>query len=538
MENRRIKDPIYGYIEIPKKLFEQVIDTPEFQRLRDVVQTSYPSLYPSTLHNRFVHSLGVYHLGAIAFDNLLSNSKIETIQGYKDTFLLACLLHDVGHAPFSHTGEDFYLKEGKRDSLHEELVQLTEDTSLEIEIKNQGYKAAAHEIMSSIVGLKVFRASINEKQYGFFARCILGYKYVENLDEEEKIANCLIEMLNSRILDVDKIDYLIRDAYMSGFSSSSIDYQRLLSQISIEKEDGEYKLAFSKNALSVIDNVVFAHDFERKWVQSHPTVQYESFVIKRILEELVLVYFSDLGFLPEKMLTQEGFLEGDKCIRLASDSDIIHLMKNLSDNEAVNEYYDRRKRKHPLWKTEEEFQAIFFDQEEYLETLISLLKQISAGQNTGYICINQTVLDNIRQEIEEVGKEVFFQNDEKCALLSIKNRIITFMEIFKHFSEEENIAFDYIVIFANQFNSSFRKPEFGDIKIKLSSIDGLCRYGDISSIVERKNNEKREFFYIFSGNKHEGDVLSFSSLITKLLTFAGTIRSESNAKSVGRRIRQ
>ena len=64
-EYKKIKDPIYGYISIDVDYIKNIIDTPVFQRLRRVMQTSYSPLYSSALHNRFVHSLGVYHLGTI-----------------------------------------------------------------------------------------------------------------------------------------------------------------------------------------------------------------------------------------------------------------------------------------------------------------------------------------------------------------------------------------------------------------------------------------------------------------------------------------
>lgn len=63
VKDKKIKDPLYGYIAIPQEYIKNVIDTPIFQRLRRVLQTSYSPLYASTLHNRFVHSMGVYHLG-------------------------------------------------------------------------------------------------------------------------------------------------------------------------------------------------------------------------------------------------------------------------------------------------------------------------------------------------------------------------------------------------------------------------------------------------------------------------------------------
>ena len=63
MKLTKFRDPVYGYIEIDDEIVHDIIDTAAFQRLRQIRQTSYEPLYPSSLHNRFVHSLGVYYLG-------------------------------------------------------------------------------------------------------------------------------------------------------------------------------------------------------------------------------------------------------------------------------------------------------------------------------------------------------------------------------------------------------------------------------------------------------------------------------------------
>lgn len=117
--NKTIRDPMYGYIKIDYP-FTVLIDTEEFQRLRNIRQTGYQSLYPSALHNRFVHSLGVFHLGREAFHYFSRNVKASLEEEWnsidnqmeiiKNTFYAACLLHDVGHSPFSHTGETYYTK--------------------------------------------------------------------------------------------------------------------------------------------------------------------------------------------------------------------------------------------------------------------------------------------------------------------------------------------------------------------------------------------------------------------------------------------
>jgi len=88
--------------------------------------------------------------------------------------------------------------------------------------------AAPHEIMSAIIGMieySDFFDGFLEKE--FFARCITGYKYSE-ISELASIKNCFITLLNSTVIGVDKLDYLIRDAHSTGFDKISIDYERLL----------------------------------------------------------------------------------------------------------------------------------------------------------------------------------------------------------------------------------------------------------------------------------------------------------------------
>ena len=92
------KRQIYGYVKIPVEYMEEIIDKAEFQRLRRILQTSYSPLYSSAIHNRFVHSIGVFHLGSIAAETLRKemNAK-ELLSGdvaeqMIRVYRLACLL--------------------------------------------------------------------------------------------------------------------------------------------------------------------------------------------------------------------------------------------------------------------------------------------------------------------------------------------------------------------------------------------------------------------------------------------------------------
>ena len=87
---KRFKDPVYGYIDIKEFIISDIVDTSGFQRLRHIIQTSYSPLYSSAVHNRFVHSLGVYYLGCIAVNTLTENrilfEEIENLERMLEVF--------------------------------------------------------------------------------------------------------------------------------------------------------------------------------------------------------------------------------------------------------------------------------------------------------------------------------------------------------------------------------------------------------------------------------------------------------------------
>ena len=187
-----VKDCIYRFIKVPS-LCEKFIDTPEFQRLRRVRQLGLvPLVYPSVTHTRFEHSLGVMHLAGKAYDSVVENSRFTPKQREKELVMLAGLMHDVGHKAFSHMYDDVLesLSPGKLEN-HHEVRSINTVQSINNRIK-----------------------VLEKDEVELAQRMILG-------DE-----GWIYQIVNNKIcdIDVDKMDYLQRDAYHTGMPGFQSDY--------------------------------------------------------------------------------------------------------------------------------------------------------------------------------------------------------------------------------------------------------------------------------------------------------------------------
>jgi HD superfamily phosphohydrolase len=530
---KRIKDPIYGYISIPVRYMDEIIDTSSFQRIRRIIQTSYSPLYPSAVHNRFVHSLGVYHLGEIAI-NRLKNEIKEMKIAYKgidracELFLLACLLHDVGHAPFSHTGEDLYLDSNSGyDSLHEKLIEAVGCESFTEDVPKEKSKVAKpHEIMSVLVALKeyeTFFSNSNEKE--FFARCITGYKYSENTIENS-ISNCLISLLNSKVIDVDRLDYLIRDAFITGFDTISLDYNRLLNAITIIKDNDKYELGYYKSAISIIENVVYAHDAERKWIQSHPVSLYEIYILQHVFKDIdSKLSAEDNGKLFSiESLSKEGqALSDDINIRLMCDDDLIYFMKNVYKTNLSEEYFERKKRRHPIWKSEAEYKALFshvygqgslLDNFEHAMTITAKYLTV----NSDSWVIDDNLILKIEEELKSLNAKIL---DRKTIEVQKKDKkeMLKILKCLQKYSKEIDVECNYIILANSQFNSGFNKPDFSEIKIVFPAKNNrkVVKFCDVASSFDKKESAKnKEYFYLFYKRRNVGKDIDKNKLCAKL----------------------
>lgn len=361
------KDAVHGYIGVPDEFCRDFVDTDLFQRLRHIEQTSMRVLYPCAHHDRFAHSMGVFHLGGMAFHYIQRNSKNVKLKEkdwlrLKTTFRIACLLHDCGHAPFSHTFEKYYDLRSRLDPL---LIRRMHDKAF-----TEDYNSCspnAHEKTSAILLLSRYALAI--KRHGgdpkLAARMILGCMHCGPTRSLEKVENCLIQLLNGKAFDVDKLDYTARDTWASGVNNSTIDIQRALAALCLRPHENRFILAFDKSALSVIQNLLDGRNFLFQWIYAHHKVRYDQYLLKKAIEGVARqINKKDPDAVLQDIFSMDRF---DKSMKIGkfhlyqpADGDLIHLMKFYRDKvPEANEWLTRAHTRKALWKTEAEYYTQF-----------------------------------------------------------------------------------------------------------------------------------------------------------------------------------
>ncbi len=510
---KQFKDPVYGYVEV-KSNYIPIINSAEFQRLRNIRQTGYASLYPSALHNRFVHSLGVFHLGKKAINYLWSNIEEQLKNNItdscdwheiKETFILSCLLHDIGHSPFSHTGEDFY---NASTIFEKEFHDLIQSSSFDNDMADKG-TGKPHEAMSAVIGVNLLEKMGYSFEKEFFARAIMGIEY-SSKEMKYQIKNCLISMLNGSLIDVDKLDYLMRDAYVTGYSTMKIDYERLLSGYVITKiktkANGEiFRPAFKKGSLSIIENITYANDLERRWIQSNPTILYDC----KLVEHSIIQYnrymmekyekLKEYGNVFNKVaISKEGFPKGDNVkLRLLCDDDIITFLKNEDESIIGEHYFSRDVRYKPMWKSEAEY--ILKVKEgiapKKLENMLDVLR--GCLKDFGLFFINESELQRLK---DEKAKEKQEKRDKYV-------RPIYLVNFFKEFAAANDFDFEFAITRESAFISNRRKMEENPIYIVLDETEKTTfmevMYGKERSVNTGKDSmNDTQIFYVYTSEKN------------------------------------
>jgi uncharacterized protein len=243
MEKRQreqvFRDPVYGYISVEYNVITKIINSSEFQRLRRVKQLAgVPMAYHGAEHSRFSHSIGAYHVATLFLNN--KDLKEALSERDKILFLATALLHDIGHGPYSHAFEDVF----KTD----------------------------HEIIGTniILNSKDLRKILDEVDLNF-AEDITSIILKQNKFP-------LLEQLISSQLDVDRLDYLLRDAYFCGVTYGNIDIDRLIRVMRIH--DG--KIVFKSSGIHAIESYLISRYHMYFQVYFHRVARNYELVLEKI----------------------------------------------------------------------------------------------------------------------------------------------------------------------------------------------------------------------------------------------------------------
>jgi len=230
-------DPVYGFISIPSDLIFDLIQHPYFQRLRRISQLGLTNLvYPGALHTRFQHAIGAMHLMTNAIATIRRKGH-EITPEEEQAVLIAILLHDIGHGPFSHTLE--------HDLIHN----------------------VSHESISSF-----FIARLNKEFNGELEQTL---KVFSNTYPKK-----FLHQLVSSQLDMDRMDYLNRDSFYTGVSEGKIGSDRIIEMLNVK--DGE--LVLEEKGIYSVEKFIVARRLMYWQVYLHKTVVSAEKMLIRIIQ--------------------------------------------------------------------------------------------------------------------------------------------------------------------------------------------------------------------------------------------------------------
>lgn len=219
---KSIRDPLYGFIQLSERE-SALIGTPFMHRLTRIKQLAHTYLvYPSAVHTRFEHSLGVLHMA----DRLCNCFDVN--EKRREVIRCAALLHDVGHGPFSHLFENIMVKVNGEEFTHEDITRAI---------------IRYDEGISSILQGKFL--SENSAQFDNIQEDVLAI-LGKDASEKDPLGRSII----SGTIDADKLDYMRRDSYHTGSTYGIFDLERMLSTLTtVKDEDKEYPAILEKGTL-------------------------------------------------------------------------------------------------------------------------------------------------------------------------------------------------------------------------------------------------------------------------------------------------
>jgi len=282
-----INDPIYGFVTIPSDLIYDLINHPYFQRLRRIKQLGLTNLvYPGALHTRFHHAIGAMHLMQEAVLTL-KQKDIHITDEEEQAVLIAILLHDIGHGPFSHALEHSIVK-----GINHETI-----SSLIMDKLNKEFKGKLG------LAIKIFNGNY-KKQF--------------------------LHQLVSSQLDMDRLDYLKRDSFFTGVSEGVISSDRIIKMLNVSNDE----LVVEQKAIYSIEKFLIARRLMYWQVYLHKTVLSAETLLVNILKRakelsaqgMELFATPTLQIFLKSNLTQADF---------EKDTSLLDKFSKLDDNDVM-----------------------------------------------------------------------------------------------------------------------------------------------------------------------------------------------------------
>ena len=319
-ETKVLKDPVHSYIHIHYEVIWNCLDSKEFQRLRRIRQLGGDfQVYPTAEHSRFSHSLGVYEI----VRRMVTEVKtlcVELTEYEKVCVMLAGLLHDVGHGPFSHAFEHV------TNHSHEEYTAkiILGDTEL-----NSILRVVSKKLPEDIVSI------------------------IQHTHE-----NDILNQIVSGQLDADRMDYLLRDSYFTATSYGQFDLERILRTMRVRKtSEGRKVIVVKHTGIHSVEDYIMAR-YQMYWqVYYHPVARSYEAVFIQLFNRLKDIfkdnkdYFEDMKvlipFLEKAEVSEEEYFKLDEnsllyCCALIQDKDDViaaDLAKRLQ-NRKLFDYVD------------------------------------------------------------------------------------------------------------------------------------------------------------------------------------------------------
>lgn len=272
-----IRDPIHGSIFLSEGE-EAIVESVEFQRLREIKQLGFAEFsFPGATHNRFLHSIGVSHVGGLVFDSIFRAypfQKQSNKNRFKQLVKLATLLHDIGHGPLSHTTEEVMPFVSDLKVYAYERHNATPETTSHKHIDLN--RRANHEdyTIKFVTDSNISR--IIKKYYPDIDPLHVACLIDKNLTCDELVFTDgkidyrpILSQIVSSELDADRMDYLERDSYFCGISYGNIDRDWLIQNLTIHIKNYKAFLALNRRALYSFDDFLISRHHMHLMVYFH-----------------------------------------------------------------------------------------------------------------------------------------------------------------------------------------------------------------------------------------------------------------------------